>query len=158
MAFGLSQQSLSKLQGVHPDLQRVVKRAIRLTEVDFRVTEGRRTLARQKELVAAGASQTLKSRHITGHAIDLVALIDFDGDGDKDARYDFGLYPQIAGAFRDAAKELGIPIRWGGCWQEINGIKSLNAAVADYVAARRAAGRKAFIDAVHFELPARVYP
>ena len=73
--FVLSRLSLSRLEGVHPDLVKVVKRAIEITEVDFRVSEGLRTKARQAELVKLGASQTQNSRHLTGHAVDLVAMI-----------------------------------------------------------------------------------
>lgn len=75
MAFRLSSRSLARLDGVHPDLIRVVKRAIQITPVDFGITEGLRTKERQKELVAKGASRTLKSRHLTGHAVDVVAYI-----------------------------------------------------------------------------------
>ena len=75
MTYALGQRSLDRLKGVHPDLQKVVRRAIELTPIDFTITEGLRTLERQKTLVAAGASQTLKSRHITGHAIDFAALV-----------------------------------------------------------------------------------
>jgi peptidoglycan L-alanyl-D-glutamate endopeptidase CwlK len=111
MTYRLSQRSLSKLTGVHPDLVRVVKRAIQLTEIDFTITEGRRTLARQKQLVAAGASRTLNSRHITGHAIDFAALVS------GKVRWDWPLYAIIADAFKRAAKELGVFIVWGGDWK-----------------------------------------
>lgn len=104
----LSQQSLNVLAGVHPDLQKIVKRAIQITQVDFRVQEGMRTLARQKQLVAAGASQTMNSRHLTGHAVDLVALIN------KKVCWDWPLYAIIAKAMKAAAQELGIPLEWGG--------------------------------------------
>jgi len=75
MSFQLSQRSLDRLKGVDPKLVEVVKRAIEITEVDFGVTEGLRTLERQKELVAKGASHTLKSKHIGGKAVDLVAYV-----------------------------------------------------------------------------------
>lgn len=107
----LSQYSLTKLQGVHPDLVRVVKRAIKDTPVDFRVTEGRRTLARQTQLVAAGASRTMKSRHLTGHAVDVVALVR------GQVRWDWPLYTQIAKAMKTAAAQEGVPIEWGGDWK-----------------------------------------
>jgi uncharacterized protein YcbK (DUF882 family) len=75
MAYRLSKRSLDRLQGVRPELVDVVKRAIEITKVDFAVTEGVRTVARQKELVAKGASQTMESKHIEGRAVDLVAYI-----------------------------------------------------------------------------------
>lgn len=115
MTFGLSSQSRAKMNGVHRDLVRVVERAIKITEVDFRVIEGLRTLARQKELVAAGASKTLNSRHLTGHAVDLVALV-----GGK-VRWDWPLYSKIAAAMKAAALELKIPITWGGDWKMRDG-------------------------------------
>jgi len=102
---------MSKLDGVHPDLIRVVRRAIQLTEIDFTITEGRRTIERQKQLVAAGASRTMNSRHITGHAVDFAALV-----GGK-VRWDWPLYAKIAAVFKRAAKELGVFIVWGGDWK-----------------------------------------
>jgi peptidoglycan L-alanyl-D-glutamate endopeptidase CwlK len=110
MAFRLSSLSRGRMAGVHPDLVRVVERAIQLTPVDFRVTEGLRDAARQATLVKAGASRTLKSRHITGHAIDVAALVD------GQVRWDWPLYPRIAAAFKQAAKEVDVEIVWGGDW------------------------------------------
>ena len=118
--------SKNNLKGVHPDLVKVVEKAITLTEIDFRVTEGLRSKTRQIELVNKGASKTLNSRHITGHAVDVVALIG------GSVRWDWPLYDKIAKAFKQAAKELNIPIVWGGDW-------------------------KTFKDGPHFELDRNVY-
>lgn len=107
--------SRKRMIGVHPDLMRVVERAIEITEVPFRITEGLRTLARQRELLAKGASKTLKSRHLTGHAVDVVAL-----EGDK-ISWEWPLYEKIAVAMKTAAKELGIPVEWGGDWKMRDG-------------------------------------
>jgi peptidoglycan L-alanyl-D-glutamate endopeptidase CwlK len=112
MTFRLSQQSLNKLQGVHPDLVSVVKLAITKSPVDFTVIEGLRTLERQKELVAAGASRTLNSRHLTGHAVDLAAVVG------KEVRWDWPLYSKLAAAMKDAALELKVSIQWGGDWKK----------------------------------------
>ena len=109
--FKLGKRSIERLQGVHPDLVRVVERAIDLTPVDFTVLEGLRSPERQKILVASGASQTLNSRHITGHAVDLGAWVDNQVD------WSWPLYHQIANAMKAAATELGIPIVWGGDWK-----------------------------------------
>ena len=143
--FKLSARSLSKLEGVHPDLVRVVKRAIELTEVDFGVTEGLRTKERQKELVAKGASKTMNSRHITGHAVDVAAYLG------REVRWDFGLYIKIAEAFRQAARELGVTVVWGGCWEQLNTTDDLDGAVAAYVARKKREGGRALIDGPHFE-------
>jgi peptidoglycan L-alanyl-D-glutamate endopeptidase CwlK len=113
MTYALGQRSLDRLKGVHPDLQKVVRRAIELTPFDFTITEGLRTLERQKTLLAAGASQTLKSRHITGHAIDFAALVG------GEVRWDWPLYGKIAEAFKAASAELGVPIIWGGDWKTL---------------------------------------
>lgn len=109
--FSLSKKSESRLAGVHPDLVAVVRRAIEITETDFTVLEGVRSKARQAQLVASGASQTLNSRHITGHAVDLGAWVD------GEVRWDWPLYHQIAKAMKAAATELNIPIEWGGDWR-----------------------------------------
>jgi peptidoglycan L-alanyl-D-glutamate endopeptidase CwlK len=113
MTYALGQRSVDRLKGVHPDLQKVVRRAIELTPIDFTITEGLRTIERQKTLLAAGASQTLKSRHITGHAIDFAALIG------GEVRWDWPLYGKIAEAFKAASAELGVPIIWGGDWKSL---------------------------------------
>lgn len=108
--FALSARSRERLIGVHPDLVRVVERAIAHSEIDFIVTEGLRSAARQAQLVKAGASQTLKSRHLTGHAVDLAALVG------GQVRWDWPLYPKLAAAMKGAAAELQIPLVWGGDW------------------------------------------
>lgn len=108
--YKLSQRSLDRMKGVHPDLVRVVKHAITLTEVDFLVTEGLRTLERQKELMKAGATTTLNSRHLTGHAVDLAAW------AGGEVRWDWPLYHKIADAMKTAALKEAVPIVWGGDW------------------------------------------
>jgi peptidoglycan L-alanyl-D-glutamate endopeptidase CwlK len=111
MTFRLSKASRETLAGVHPDMVSVVERAIALSDVDFRITEGLRTVARQRKLMAAGASKTMNSRHITGHAVDVVALVG------REVRWDWPLYSRIAVAFKAAAAELGVAIVWGGDWR-----------------------------------------
>lgn len=127
MTFVLGTASRSRLNGVHPDLTRVVSRAIEITEVDFSVLEGKRTLAKQKEYFAAGATTTMNSRHLTGHAVDLGAYVN------GKVRWDWPLYSKIAVAMKQAAKELNVPITWGGDW-------------------------KKFKDGPHFELTWKDYP
>jgi peptidoglycan L-alanyl-D-glutamate endopeptidase CwlK len=109
--FKLGKRSIERLQGVHPDLVRVVERAIDLTTVDFTILEGLRSPERQQTLVASGASQTLNSRHITGHAVDLGAWVDNQVD------WSWPLYTKIANAMKAAANELGVSIVWGGDWR-----------------------------------------
>ena len=106
--FILSNRSLSNLKGVHPDLVGVVKRAICLTSQDFTVIEGIRSLARQEQLVASGASQTMNSRHLTGHAVDLVPY---------PVSWDWPLFYPIADAMKLAAEELNVDLEWGGDWR-----------------------------------------
>lgn len=127
MAFRLSARSLSRLEGVHPDLVRVVKRAIELTPVDFMVVEGLRTRETQAKYVKSGASKTMNSRHLTGHAVDLAPMIG------PDVRWDWPLFHKMAPAVKQAAKELGVAMVWGGDW-------------------------RTFKDGPHFELDRKVYP
>lgn len=108
--FRLSARSKKNLIGVHEDLVRVVERAITFTEVDFGVIEGLRTKERQHELVKAGASKTLNSRHLTGHAVDLAAFVN------GKLRWDWPLYDKIANAMKQAAALEGVTIEWGGDW------------------------------------------
>jgi peptidoglycan L-alanyl-D-glutamate endopeptidase CwlK len=109
--FKLGRRSVERLQGVHPDLVKVVERAIEMSPVDFTVLEGLRSPERQQTLVASGASQTLNSRHITGHAVDLGAWVDNQVD------WSWPLYHKIANAMKAAANELGVAIVWGGDWR-----------------------------------------
>lgn len=113
MSFRLSTRSRARLTGVHPDLICVVEAAIAATPVDFMVTEGLRSPVRQAALVKAGASRTLKSRHLTGHAVDVAALVD------GAVRWDWPLYGRIAAAFKAEAERLGVPIIWGGDWTSL---------------------------------------
>jgi peptidoglycan L-alanyl-D-glutamate endopeptidase CwlK len=133
----LDARSISRLEGIHPDLVKVVERAADLTDTPFIVTEGLRSIERQRKLVNAGASQTMRSRHLTGHAVDLAAFVDLDGTGDytsgDNIRWDWPLYDRIAIAMKGAAFKLNIPIEWGGSWTSLK-------------------------DGPHFQLPFSSYP
>lgn len=106
----LGPRSLGRLKGVHPDLVKVVRRAIEITPIDFTVLEGLRTVERQKTLVASGASKTMNSRHITGHAVDIAPLVG------GEIRWDWPLFHKLAPFIKQAAKECGVKIVWGGDW------------------------------------------
>lgn len=125
----LDARSMGRLADIHPDLKSVVKLAFAKMPdgVSFIVTEGLRTLMRQSELVKAGASQTMKSRHLNGYAVDLAATIG------GEVRWDWPLYNKIAIAMKSAAKELNIPLEWGGDWKSLK-------------------------DGPHFQLPWASYP
>lgn len=154
MAFKLSQRSLDKLDGVHPEMVATVKRAIELTKVDFGVTYGVRTLQAQKELVAAGRSQTMKSKHLIqgdgySHAVDLVA---YQG---SDVVWELNVYDDICDAMAEAAREVGCHIKWGAAWSEgdiCTYPSTAEDAMNAYIDLRRKQGRRPFIDAPHFEL------
>lgn len=130
--YSLGPRSKMRLNGVHPDLVKVVERAIQITTVDFTVLEGVRDPLRQRKLVESGASQTMNSRHIPGadgfaKAVDLGAWVDDQVD------WSWPLYHQIAAAMKEAAKQVGVPIEWGGDWVT-------------------------FRDGPHFQLPRKEYP
>jgi len=127
--FILGKRSRTRLKGVHPDLVAVVELAIKRTQIDFTVGQGLRTLREQKRLLKEGKTTTLNSRHLTGHAVDLWALHPDTGR----ISWDWDYYYPIADAMKAAAKELGIPIEWGGDW-------------------------KSFKDGPHFQLPWGKYP
>ena len=120
----------AKLNGVHPDLVRVVLRCAddwKDAETGFIVTCGLRTLEEQKVLVAKGASKTMRSRHLAGHAVDLAATID------GKVRWDWPLYDRLAKAMKAAAKAEKVPVEWGGGWAK-------------------------FKDGPHYQLPWASYP
>lgn len=148
--FVLGKRSRAELEGVHDALVKVVQRAIELTTQDFGVHDGMRTRAEQQDMVDRGVSQTMNSRHLTGHAVDLVPFIGGTLQWEWPA-----IYP-IAVAVRTAAREQGVTIRWGGAWDvTLTDLDDDPRAIsAGYVARRRAAGRRAFLDGVHYEIKA----
>lgn len=113
-------RSLRNLQGIHPDLRKVMDRALQEAPFAFVVTEGLRTLERQRELVRIGASKTLNSRHLTGHAVDLVPFVDIDKDGkvETEEMYAWPLYNKLAPVIKAAALKEGVDIVWGGDWKK----------------------------------------
>lgn len=134
MTFRLSEKSKAKLVGVHPKLVAVVERAIQLTDTDFIVTCGTRSMAEQKQLKAKGATKTLNSRHVPDNnksglscAVDLAPLIN------GEVRWDWPLFYKLNAAMERAAKELNVPIEWGGKW-------------------------RTFKDGPHFQLPWQAFP
>ena len=133
MTFVLGGRSRQRLQGVHPDLVRVVKRAIGITSIDFTVIEGVRTLERQRKLLADGHTRTMRSRHLTGHAVDLAP---WDGGIDWN---DLMRFRQVGHAMRVAAADLDVPLIWG--------------------AVKRHGGHwRTFNDMPHYQLPRSTYP
>ncbi|HEK2065907.1 TPA: M15 family metallopeptidase [Proteus mirabilis] len=126
--FRLSKRSEENLRGVHHDLVKVVHRALEITDIDFMVIEGKRNEARQRQLVASGKSQTMNSRHLTGHAVDCAPLVN-----NQIPWNDWSYFKKVADAMMQAAKELGVDIEWGGNW-------------------------KTFKDGPHFQLTHKTYP
>jgi peptidoglycan L-alanyl-D-glutamate endopeptidase CwlK len=116
MSIVLSEKSRMKLQAAHPDLRKVIERAAALSDMDFTVLEVLRTVARQRELVARGASRTMNSRHLPGpdglsRAVDIAPM-----DGGQ-VSWAWPQYYRLAPIIKQAAKEVGIPIEWGGDWR-----------------------------------------
>jgi peptidoglycan L-alanyl-D-glutamate endopeptidase CwlK len=149
MTFKLSQRSRDKLDGVDAGLVAVVDYAIAVTKIDFGVICGLRSIEEQRELVAKGASKTLKSKHIDGYAVDLMAYIGSRGS------WELNIYDEIADAMKEGAQAAGVGIRWGAAWH-ISDIRdwdgTMEEAMNSYVDLRRSQGRRPFIDAPHFEL------
>jgi peptidoglycan L-alanyl-D-glutamate endopeptidase CwlK len=147
--FKLSERSLNKLEGVDERLKLVVLTAIKHTDIDFGVICGLRTEEEQAELVKKGASQTMKSKHLEGKAVDLMAYIGSRGS------WELNLYDNIADAMKKAAKKVKVPIRWGGAWHIANIAEfdgTMEWAASSYIDVRRAEGKRPFIDAPHFEI------
>lgn len=106
-------RSLKRLEGVHDDLVEIMKLALDMSPNTFIITEGLRSVDRQKQLVAAGASQTMRSRHLTGHAVDVAIKVD------DEIRWDWPLYRALSVVVKDAAHQLELPIEWGGDWKSL---------------------------------------
>lgn len=110
MTYSFGKKSRDRLVGVHPDLVRVMERAIEITKFDFVITEGVRSFARQEQLFKSGASKTMRSRHLTGHAVDIAPYLD------GSPRWDWPPFYIVAAAIKQAASELKVDVRWGGDW------------------------------------------
>ena len=149
MTYKLGKGSLAKLEGIDERMIAVVKYAINVTKQDFSVICGMRTIEEQKVLVAKGASQTMKSKHIDGLAVDLMAYVD-------GGRWELNLYDEIADAMSEGAREIDVPIVWGAAWSVPNiaqyGEGNMEDAMNSYIDLRRSQGRRPFIDGPHFEL------
>ena len=127
----LSEKSVARLDDVHEDLQLVIYRAAEIIDdldMEFVVTEGVRSIEKQRQLLAKKATTTLKSRHLTGHAVDLAVVVD------GEIRWDWPLYYELADVVKEAAHIEGVPIEWGGDW------------------------KAGFRDGPHFQLPWKAYP
>lgn len=107
-----SNRSLRNLKGIHPDLRRVIDRALQESPLDFIVIEGLRTKERQAQLVAEGSSWTMNSRHLTGHAVDLLPI------GEGGPAFAWPLYHKLGPAVEAAAAKEGVKITWGGRWKK----------------------------------------
>ena len=149
MSFKLSQRSRDRLEGVDVGLIAVVDYAITVTKVDFGVICGLRTIEEQRKLVNAGASKTMKSKHIGGNAVDLMAYIGSRGS------WELNLYDDLADAMKEGAKAAGVGVRWGAAWH-IPDIRdwdgTMEEAMNAYIDLRRSQGKRPFIDGPHFEL------
>lgn len=146
--FALSAGSKKELLNVHEALVSVVERAVQISVQEFAVHDGIRTLAEQQKMVQSGASQTMDSRHLTGHAVDLVPYIN------GKLRWEWPPIYLIADAMRIGASELKVPLRWGGAWdvEFTDSTEPPQDLVAKYVSRRKKLGLSAFIDGPHFEL------
>lgn len=147
--YVLSNKSKQRLHGVDERLISLVERSIEITKIDFVVLEGVRTIERQKALFNTGASKTLNSRHLTGHAVDLAPL------KDGKVTWEWYFYNRLAETVSKAASELSLVIRWGGVWdRRLHELKPpFEDEIQAYVNRMKAIKKKAFLDGPHFELP-----
>ncbi len=149
MSFKLSKRSQDKLQGLDERLVAVVNSAIFKSKIDFGVICGMRTTKEQEALVAKGASKTMKSKHLEGRAVDLVAYVG------SSVTWQLNMYDDLADAMAAAARKLNVPVKWGAAWSVGNIAEwdgTMEDAMNSYVDLRRSQGRRPFIDAPHFEM------
>lgn len=145
--FKLSNTSLERLQGVDDKLIRVINTALtKYAQVDFGVASGVRTIEEQRVLVSEGKSNTMKSKHLTGDAVDLYPY--YDGQ----AHWNLESYQDLVVSMKKAAEEHNVEIKWGGCWQTLDKIDNVVESVNKYKELRESQGRQPFVDCPHFEL------
>ena len=108
--YSFGTRSLKKLEGVHPDLVRVMSEAITNSPYDFAITEGLRTMLRQQKLYEEGKTRTLRSRHLTGHAVDIAVY------NNGTITWDMKCYETVADHIKAVALLNDVPIEWGGDW------------------------------------------
>ena len=117
--FTLTTRDRQRLVGVHTQLIRVVETAAAQADIPrFTVLEGLRSKERQLELVQAGASWTLKSRHLTGHAVDLAPLIQQGTGGRPAPSWHWPHYRPRAAIIKEIAAGLQVTLDWGGDWRK----------------------------------------
>jgi peptidoglycan L-alanyl-D-glutamate endopeptidase CwlK len=133
MSYRLGLRSLERVSTVHPDLRRVIERAIEITPIDFAVLEGARSLERQRLLFTSGATRTMNSRHLPHPTDGLARAVDIAPMVAGKVRWDWPLFFPLARSVKDAAAAEGVPVEWGGDW-------------------------KSFKDGPHWQLPWANYP
>lgn len=133
MSITLSERSLTRLEGAHPDLRKVFVRAAAISNVDFTILEVLRTIETQKKYVASGASKTMKSRHLAHPSDGLSRAVDIAPYVDGQVSWAWPLFYKLAPIIKQAAKDVGVPIEWGGDW-------------------------RSFKDGPHWQLPWKQYP
>lgn len=163
----LSLRCLHRMSDLHPDLVKVVMKADEISEVNFFVTEGARSVDQQRKYVDEGKSQTMRSRHIPACneckmscAVDLAIWEDKDDDRVIDAdevSWKFDHYKKLAKAMQEAARIEGVPVEWGACWSDLRS-GDIDDLIEKYKQSKAAKGEKPFIDAPHFQLSAGQYP
>ena len=149
MTFVLSQRSLSKMNGINNELHTVVCSAIKLSKIDFGVICGMRTETEQRALLEKGATTTMKSKHLTGDAVDLMAYIN------GRASWELNLYDEIANAFKEASIKEGVPIKWGGAWSvpDLRDWEGTSEEAREsYIDLRKSQKRSYFLDCQHFQV------
>lgn len=157
MTFKFSKNSMTRLNLSHngirlnDDLKMICYNALAMSDTDFGISETVRTVKRQEQLVKAGKSKTMKSKHLVGMAVDVVPWSPEIEDYTFEKEYFFS----IAEAFRMAAANYDVKLRWGGAWHcysitEYD--KSMESLHEEYIQLRKSEGKKPFVDMPHFEI------
>ena len=119
--YRLGRRSLNELKGVDPRLVVCTSGAILLTLQDFMVFDGRRTIEEQRDYVSRGTSWTMNSKHLTGHAVDLVPYVDGKLSWDSmDAFKEIARCMRIIGRHHRIKLLWGANVKYGGDWKERN--------------------------------------
>lgn len=119
MTVKFSKKELDRLKTAHPDLQKLMLRLASTTTIPFAILECARSPAQQRINIKKGVSWTMNSRHIPSNnkCCRCACAVDIAPTVNGKVSWAWPLYHKLAPLVKKAAKEVGVPVEWGGDWK-----------------------------------------